>query len=326
MQSQSQTDQMNDGSGYDQGQGGLYDNPVLNAMREVREGKPDTVPVVVGEWPSLTELNEPAFIGSFSWSTSTTKRKIVLRPFANSIYAPLLTPADLARDYLEVKYPKRARISSRQYWDMKNHRTAPLYATPGHLSFGYYVDLKAAYWSILQVIGWDVDYLPGRFLAVRSDVSDFPFPAYKLARNCLVSVGLPGKSTLWTGEKLVQQKRPNRLINLMLWSCVQDVLNSIAADMVDIGAVYVHTDGYILPEERLEDAFSILDEWGLPGSVRHAGEAKIYGAGLYEMDTHKAKRFHSRVPRITDTIDRSPRKWLKPRFSRLAERVVIKLT
>lgn len=300
--------------------------PIVLEMQAVRMEKPETTPVVVDKWPTLAEINEAMYVGSFSWTTSSTKRKIVLRPYASSIYAPLLTPADIARDFLAVKYPKRGRISSRQYWDIKDHRSAPLYATPGYLSHGFYVDLKSAYWSILQVIGWDVQYLPGRFIASRSSVQDFPYPSNKLARNCLVSVGLPGKSTLWTGEKLVQQARPNKLINLVLWSAVQDVLNSIAADMIDIGAVYVHTDGYIIPASRIEDAFAVLDEWGLPGSIRLEGDAKIYGAGMYEMAGHQYNPVRLRRVIPIDKVDRTRRNWLRPRFSRLAENIVIKLS
>jgi len=305
----------------------LPESDVIQQMRLFREDKPKTTPVVVSQWPSLQEINEPMYVGSFSWTTSSTKRKIVLRPYASAIYAPLLTPADIARDYLSVKYPKRARISSRQYWDIKVHRSAPLYANPGYLSNGFYVDLKSAYWSILQVIGWDVDYLPGRFIGVRSSVQDFPFPDYKLARNCLVSVGLPGKSTLWTGSEIVQQRRPNRMINLVLWSAVQDVLNSIAADMIDrAGALYVHTDGYIVPASKIQDAFAVADEWGLPLSIRHEGDAKIYGAGMYEMGKHLYNRVKLRKPMPIDKVDRTYKEWLRPRFSQLSERIVFKLS
>lgn len=126
-------------------------------------------------------------------------------------------------------------------------------------------------------------------------------------------------------------KKPSKFVNLILWTLVQDVLNGVAADMVDVGAVYVNTDGYILPDDRLAAGFDVLNDWGLTGTIKNYGEAHVVSIGTYCFKdnygdrntgtkmTENYRRNPNRLARGMNKIDKNAaeiRQWLRPRFSK----------
>ncbi len=226
-------------------------------------------------FPNLTTIHDPTFIGSFTWTCQSEKWKILNSKAAISTPGGWASPAELARIYVQTKYPKRKRVTTDQYHEIMKPRSQPLLAIPGTYGDCVYLDLKSAYWSILKVIGWDVEYFPNRWLGVRSDVSDFPFQEHKLARNSMVSIGLAGKANYWTGDKLISIRKGNGLVNMALWSAVQDTLNGIALDMEKAGAVYINTDGYIFRRENIEVAFEVAQSWGLELGIKEEGAADV---------------------------------------------------
>jgi hypothetical protein len=205
---------------------------------------------------------------------------------------------------------------------VQNRKTQPLYAIPCELEYGYYLDLQSAYWQILQLGGWDVDYLPNGFLAVRSSVHDFPFPQNKLARNSLVSMGLPSTSTIWKPDKgLIRRGNSNATVNLVLWGFVQDVLHTFAHDMIEYaGAIYVNTDGYIIPHDKLETAMQIADGWGLVLRMKESGRAVVRGVGDYDIGSHQSKR-PRKYPRKHEYIKPLRFSWLRDRVKHFSHRI-----
>lgn len=274
---------------------------------------------LVSAWPILSTIHSPLFVGSFSWSCQSEKWRIIQEKAAISTPAGWATPAELARNYLNIKYPKRRRVTTDQYHEVMRHRSQPLLAKPGTYGDCVYLDLKSAYWSILKVIGWDVDYFPGKWLGVKSDVSDFPFQEYKLSRNSLVSVGVKGSGNFWTGEKLVSIRKGNPLINMVLWSAVQDVLNGIADDMERVGALYINTDGYIFRREDSEKAYNVAQEWGLILTEKEQGAADVIAAGTYSIGMKPNRRTQMMKPTPYRNINPVHPDWLKKRFSRFSE-------
>lgn len=285
-----------------------------------RERQTKQTAKVIQKWPQLTELTESNILGSFSWFGMSTKTRLLFAPTLINIGGVLFTPADVARDYLRIKYPKPLRAFGAQLALCRQPRSAPLYAVPGDIENAVYLDLKAAFWSILRIVGWDAEYMPGRFLARRSSMDDFPFAGHKLARNCLVTAGLSSPQRVWSyrRQKIVFLKRGNPLANMVLWALVQDVLAGVASDVVSAGARYVHTDGYICPMDASKDVVDAVFRWGLPLDIRHAGSANIYAPGTYDIGEHIARR-PTYARRYTNTIRELPYKtWLRDRFSRLA--------
>lgn len=274
-------------------------------------------------FPPITTFKDMVIIGGYTWTLPNRRHRIIKESDAwNFGGLGWLSPADIARDYLHVKYKnRRKRITTSQYDAcVKNKPQAPIHSMPCKLPDAVYIDVHSAYWSIVRAVGWDVSYNPGKWLTCQSTVEDFPCPSIKAARNCLVSLGLPGGMTVWTGERLTVQKKSNPFINLVLWRLVQDVLNGIAWEMIGIGAVYVMTDGYIVSRDTLGLAIEIIEEWGLEWTIKHEGKCRVNAPATYEFPGYKTK-VPDRVKPIAMTKVYDPGiSWLKHRFSKLSLR------
>lgn len=277
-------------------------------------------PSLVDMFPSLYDLKETTLIGSFSWTGLSTHKRMIHYPTHVRFYDQIVTPGDIARDYIMAKYPKRLRCTTSQYHEFKKHRHAPLFANPGYLDSADYIDLKSAYWSILKVIGWDVEYMPGKYLISRSDNSDFPFPDNRLSRNCLVTSGVATSQRMWLyrTQELMICDRGNTIVNSVLYGCIMDILNCIASDAIAAGAQYVHTDGYICHSTNTPAVMSALASWGLLSAIKRTGSSMINCAGSYSVGTYHT-RTNVQTVRPTRAVQNlvSP-DWLRDRFRKLA--------
>lgn len=270
----------------------------------------------------LTRLKHSAVIGLFAWTSSELRQKWILKPHAVPNGGTWVTPGDLARDYLSEKFQnRRVRCTTAQYAAcVQDRRNTPVYCKPCTLEDAVYIDIKSAYWSILKAVGWDVNYLPGRFIGVQSDVSDFPFPDNKMARNSLVSLGLTGGFNLWDGQRLKRLQKPNRFVNLVLYRLVCDVLNNVASDCIDSGAVYAFTDGFIVPRERLDYVIQDINDWGLEYTIKHEGACTVRAPAEYYFPQFSTKVLPRKTPVFTDKVYSEHRTWLKLRFGNWSRR------
>lgn len=293
----------------------------LVAMNEISEERNAKWSIeIVNEFPEIKTINSPVILGSFAWSSNVLKKKWMNAHHATDLGGGHVTPADIARDYLTARGHKasKRRMTTQQYHALVlNKKSAPLYAYPCEIEDAVYVDLKSAYWSILRVVGWDLEYNPNLWLAVGQSVDDFPVPENKLARNCLVTVGVNGAMNLWDGEMLKSVKKPNPFSNMMLYGLVMDVLNGIAYDMVHYaGARYVHTDGYILQERNLHRAYEVTDRWGLRSGEKFSGRATIGGVADYSIGNRKSRLRRKSVQSFYSNLQEKPSEWLRSRFAR----------
>lgn len=307
----------------------LTKSEMLTAMNEVRRGKLEGMQVhLVEKFPPLESLQGMTFLGSFAWTSITTGEKWINRHHAYNFGGGWCTPSDIAKDYLAVKFPGVRLRCNKRTWEevVKVRKHQPLFAEPCTLTNAYYLDLRSAYWQLLMLGGWDVEYSPGRFISPRSDVYDFPTPEIKLARNCLVSLGLPSGANVWLPGVGFQQKRPHRAnVNLVLWGFVQDCLHGFAADMVErAGAVYVNTDGYIIPAERLQEADRLAEEWGLKVSIKESGKATVRGAGDYDIGGHKSRRLRT-VPKAFKYLEPRNMEWLRKKVKYFSHRIDLEM-
>lgn len=276
--------------------------------------------IPVTRFPSVLDYyDDVVFQGAFSWSIRNRRERFVDEHEIITPYGVPVTPGEVARDYLHVKYPKRGWLKRSQWDSVSVHRSAPLYAIPTHIEYGYYVDIKSAYWSIVRAVGWDVDYYPSNWIAQRSSNADFPASQYKLARSLLVTTATMGKAVQWHYGHFQIVPVYNPLLNPAIYALVMDVLHGIASDMIETGAIYVHTDGYIIPHSRLDDAFLIASTWGLELGVKYEGEVNVYGAGRYEFTGQSRKlKEGEKSTGIVASIDAHDKQWLRGRFARLA--------
>lgn len=298
---------------------------ILCRMNELRAEKNEGQSIMlVDRFPPLAELKSMTFLGSFSWTSTATKERWILKTHAIDIGGGWCTPSDIARDYISAKFGKmRLRCNKRQWNELvANRKHQPLYALPCTLTSAFYLDLQSAYWQILQIGGYDVDYMPARYLSPRSDVYDFPVPSIKLARNCLVSMGLPSGVNVWIpGHGFDRKKTRKQNVNLILWGFIQDVLHGFASDMINFaGAVYVNTDGYIIPQDRIPDADKVCDAWGLTVTIKQHGKAEIRGAGDYDIGKHLSKRQRT-IPKAFKYIKPREIDWLRSKIKFWSKRI-----
>jgi hypothetical protein len=231
------------------------------------------------------------------------------------------TPTEISRDYLLAKYEKKPRQYHDQYIVNSMKRGWPYLAKTGFHGDCVYIDLKSAYWSIMQVVGWDVEYNPSRWLGRSSIMNDFPLPSNRLARNSLVSSATLSSISMWTGTHLKTKSVGGRLMNPIVHSIVMDVLHGIASDLENMGAVYIHTDGYIVPRYLQASALSMINcQWGVPARVKHEGLTVVKGIGSYGVGAHTSGFLGHTAESPARYIMPRGKDWLRGSFRRMREK------
>lgn len=267
---------------------------------------------IVSAFPPLQLFGrDGVWVGTHSRTVPSKKWRLFHAASILAEGAAQATPPQLTRAYLDIRFPKQLRAKKSQLDFWKPRRSQPMYTEVGKYNREMvYLDLKSAYWSIVKVIGWDVDYLPG-MLVRRKGCDDFPFAANRLARNSLVSMGLPSHGFLYKDGRMIAVPHAWK-VNIGLWTAVQDILHGIADEMIKrAGAVYVNTDGYIIPAENEAIGREIGAEWGLAMGEKNRGRATIYGVGAYSIGgkiCERTRRFSTSTqavyPRHRDSLKR----------------------
>lgn len=277
------------------------------------------------ELPDPYGFNEIIYLGSYSFFFPQSSKRILTSRNLIPLEPGLMeTPPSIARAYLETVYKHGPRVRHDQIMKIKSDiLPMPNMARPCKFDHGFYIDIKSAFWSIMNIIGWNPDYNPGVWLAPGRAPFDFPFPEHKVARNCLVSAGLiteipvylpPGKSG---GVKSIGSK----LLNYSLYRLIGDVLNTIAAQAESLGAVYANCDGYIAPNPAAAVKITqLIFDWGLTPRVKAEGEGGVRGAGAYKVGAFDSMPWATRKrPREVRAIHpRKYSKWLRDRMSYFA--------
>lgn len=270
-------------------------------------------------FPALHTFESMTWIGHYSYTNAEIKRRFLDEAvILDNVTGFQQTPPEVARDYLRTKYTEKRRHTKAQYAAINLPRSAPTLCKVGKFTDHAYIDLKAAYWSIITAVGWDVDYHPGRWLGKRSENDDFPIPDNKLARNCLATAGLMTPTHIWTGKMLKPFQGHNTLVNYDLWAVLMDTLHGIASIAKRLGAIYIHTDGYILPAKNVEAFQTEVQSWGLRTGVKGRGDGEVFAVSCYTIGEFSTKhRSHFRG-QDRDTVYEPDIGWLKPRISKLS--------
>lgn len=278
---------------------------------------------LVQELPMPEETGQTAILGIYSMCLMNSRTRLLLEPTAISIDHCKESPAAVARDYLTVEYKRGPFAKSTQIdaiqADLLN---PPNYAEPHVFSHGFYIDIRSAYWAIMRVAGWNVDYYPGRWLLPGKPPVTFPFPEHKVARNCLVSSGLIGDVPMWSKERgYFKVHKGNVFANLQLWRLVQDILNSIAFQAVQAGAIYANTDGFIAPNNTVrEKVEAIITDWGLSSRIKAQGSGSVVASGTYCVGPSRSGHLKYRSEPTETPPLKLPRfsSWLQSRFARFS--------
>jgi hypothetical protein len=181
-------------------------------------------------------------------------------------------------------------ISPPIFWDGRSRRF-----------WGYYVDLRSAYYNIYRWLWLDTLWPRGtgspelRFDNL-SNIGELY--KWKPARNAVIGITRSTTLTTWQGDKVKDQPYKNYHLNPMLWMTVQKVLHDIAREALSLGAVYVATDGYVFKSDRGVSRFvSMLTDYDLDVSTI-VGYSEIKCFGCYRVGGKKTMHFdrmeHSR--------------------------------
>lgn len=271
------------------------------------------------DFPELKEIDTKTFLGSFSWFTPAWHIRFIDSNGVYNVGYGDQTAPEIARDYIAVKYGRSPAVKKFQLPELQRERNAPLLSMPGVYPDMCYIDIKSAYWSIIRIIGWDVDYMPGEWLSIRSNNEDFPGKDVKVARSSLVSLCQSQMMSMWDGHRLYSEKSTSNIFNSALWACVFDVLNGVADDMVCMGAKYVHTDGYIIERSKADEAIAKIREWGLSASIKYEGDSEITTVGCYRVGGVQTQQRTAIAPQVWYKVDARHKEWLKPRVKWFAE-------
>lgn len=292
-------------------------------LERIRNKERETV--LVSRLPKWSELTLPVVLGSFSMFEEKTKVRYLVERSCVEIDGVVTTQTELAREYLNLKFPNRRkpRYLKEQWELLEEWPPVPLYANPTYWTHndGWYVDVKSAWWQIMNIVGWDVDYYPGEWVStMRTNHDDFPFPDLKVARSALVSMGRPSvlrrakPSPDFPYVEIEETKTFNKFYNPSLWRFISDTLNGIAREAIDYAGVhYVNNDGFIcVGKESYERLIHVLDDWGLSYSIKGHGRGWVRATGCYQVGD--ARTMILRPRGYTHKVTNLPwLEWLKER-------------
>lgn len=279
--------------------------------------------VFVKRLPPIHTIKEFTFIGKYSYTKKQSNERIVSTEDEIELRTGLTeSPPFIARTYLGMKYKTGPKVSAMQAAAiMDGLRPVPNYARPVRFDHGFYIDIKSAWWEIINVVGWDVDYYPSKWLSDGTHPDDFPFSQNKIARSCLVTAGSMGGIPYIkpSSYEIKQLTIGNTLANISIQRVISDVLNSIAAQAIAAGCVYVANDGFIAPNENIAGrTIQIIQNWGLAAGIKGEGPGGVKSSGAYKTGRYTSQPWTTRAGDVSglDNVWKVPYiKWLEKEFS-----------
>lgn len=198
----------------------------------------------------------------------------------------LMTPGEAARTEMMREWPLLDRVG----W-FKGHaklfdKRPPLhYAGPrvGHM---VYVDLDSAYHQLYSNMWLDQLWPRGYYGRYPLSEPANRLKGWKGARNSLVGICRARSGAAYKGNKRITLRFKNRFLSPCLWATVQDLLHVVASKAVELGAIYINTDGYLFytdPPEFYETFVTWLSENGFRWSVRATGNSEVVSWNNYRV-------------------------------------------
>jgi len=228
-------------------------------------------------------------------------------------------PSEIARAHLEGAYSVwRPPYQKGLLEVLERDGVPPYYARLGRYQDMAYVDLRAAYY-VLYTRWWGLEYWPMRYLRPPRTVIRWKeeLATHKLARNALYGL-LRGTTKIGyaKGGRLIRYPA-HQYVYPQVALAVVDTLHAIASQAVRMWkAVYVHTDGYIVPARLASHMVAWLRErWGLEARIDAIGDAHVLGVGIYAVGSKVSVPYvQGMVGRDTERIRHDVAEWLLPRY------------
>jgi len=223
-------------------------------------------------------------VGGFKISLREGVRILREDAIVEEIEGAPLTVAEKAKLRLlqEIDRGRRWRWKKEQRELLEGEARIPQYVRPCRLEQGAYIDISGAYWTIYSRFLFS-DYFPGKYLLLPRQLPDFSdLQGEKAVRNAVFGLMRATKGIQYTETRARLVSIRNTLYHPALCLLTYDILNAVAEEMIErAGAVYVNTDGYIVPFDRLPTAVEILQSWGFRWKIEAQGEAHVVAVGCY---------------------------------------------
>ena len=220
--------------------------------------------------------------------------------------APPYFPTELSSAWLGLIFDEqkaRTGIASTRIPSRKVDREFLTWPQPEYFAGGAvtgdfaYVDGHRMYFSLYRAASLDLRYCPdgpattiglGRFRFIgHRDMAG----AEKLALQAVSGIFRALRATHYHhGRPVKVEGAWNRYLAPGLWGYMSDSLHAIAGVAVDrFGAVYVHTDGWIVPADRAE-AFRahLVGAWRIESVLKCSGAAEITALGHWRVGDHQS--------------------------------------
>lgn len=241
-------------------------------------------------------------IGSYKITQREGKR--ILRADAVYDLSPLPVPITTVGEYAKAQLLKTMDINRVSHWRyniatleaLKTSRP-PQYAVAGVYKDMVYIDLNSAYYTVyIRFLG--IDFLPNRYFSVRPmDVEPlFLLREDKIARNSVFGFLRSEYGCVYSRNAVSFVRRGKGLFHPSLSLFTYELLSLLALELIEkCSAVYVNTDGYILPYKHLGEAMEIIRSYGFQAKVEDVGDADILGIGSYRIGGRKTKPYQKAI-------------------------------
>jgi len=262
--------------------------------------------------PDLSSLPPGTVLGSYVYTIPAQRLRFYDRS-AQAVGAPAgITPLDLAREWLRLAFD----LPLRRRRDQRNPAPPVLLAIKTHAPDLVYLDIAGAYRTILEAVGYDVEYKRYRYLSARATRLPPLITRNKRAYAGIVAISSHYYSLL---QKIDQEgissiKVRNIFYQPSLFSVVRDVLSGVYHDVLGLPTlVYANTDGYIVRAPYADLVRHKIEVWGFSVKTKAEGEGEVYGVSSYRVGAMRTNRLGSHNI-ISPTLGASATYWLRKRF------------
>jgi len=224
--------------------------------------------------------------------------KTVCKPWPDlEDYVIQMTPGEAARTELLREWPTLKRVGWNKHMMPLFDKRPPMHYGGARTGTMTYIDLRSAYHQIYKHLWLDVCWpagLHGKYPLL--NVAD-RLSIWKPARNAVIGLCRSRTVTGIRGRSRKELWITNRFLSPALWATVQDILHWVARVALDFGAIYVNTDGYILPfeNEGLDPFMEFLIEAELSFRTRAQGEGHIRSWNCYRVGSYSTKSYELKL-------------------------------
>ncbi len=118
----------------------------------------------------------------------------------------------------------------------------------------WHIDIVGAYSQFYRYLYWHSEWPFKRQKFPLWDLAEFwaagPQDAnHKIARNSVVGIARSTKNKWVKGNNVWYTGKVNKLLSPTLWAQLQGILQQIAGVMLELGAIWINTDGYCFKSE-----------------------------------------------------------------------------